>query len=145
MVNYPCSSTLGFFNDGNKCWFNHCWNPTAFRLPLNRVCWKSRKTVDWLFKKNDDNFLLSSFLQSFWLTILSSIRTSALSHIHCCWRYTSLTTNKVLYCLSFRLFRLVPFLISRSMVFKFLLTYFSCFFDGFPDFFTSRSPFFSYL
>ena len=36
-LSHPCSSTLGFFNDGNKCWFNHCLNPTAFRLPLNII------------------------------------------------------------------------------------------------------------
>ena len=37
MVNYPCSSTLGIFNDGNKCLSNHCSNPTAFRVILNII------------------------------------------------------------------------------------------------------------
>ena len=30
-------STLGIFNDGNKCWNNHCSNPTAFRVTWNII------------------------------------------------------------------------------------------------------------
>ena len=37
LVNYPCSSTLGIFNDGNKSWSYHCSNPTAFGVTLNII------------------------------------------------------------------------------------------------------------